>query len=435
MTRTARQPGPARKRPGLLRTVATALLAAAILTPALVGVNPGAVRAQTGFAQGSQAGTGGGTLFADQPQLFAEDGRIKLLVLALNPFGLTESATEQIGLILQKNLNNTGHFDVVGPRETNAAFEESTPELVDCREIACGVEAGKRLGANRVLVGTLTLEDPHFILNVRLIDPANNLTDYENEIRFTDENMDESLFRLANEISRNSVLTGRVVSTSVRGMVVSLGRIHGLELGDHLVVYRQDQPISSLQGEQLDEHRRNLAIVKVLNLNERTSEAIVVHHTEEPQAGQYVQTYLDPQRQIELVENVRRELDVGIRLANRIRPVDLQPVLLEEGERDEWRRQLRAAEAGRDLWFTVGIVGGVATLVVLNTYEDDQSHRLQLALAGGVTGYAFWEWYSSRERVNELRVEGRAKGFLESSLHPSVTPDGQGPALGLALRF
>jgi hypothetical protein len=407
----------------------------AIVASALLAVNPGRAPAQAGFAQGGTPSSGsGGTLFAGQQDLFANDGRIKLLVLGLNPFGLTESATEQIGLILQKNLRNTGHFDVVGPREVNAAFERAAPDLVDCREIACGVEAGKRIQADFVLVGTLSLIDPLFALRVRIIDTTNNLTDYEEEVHFRDESMDEDLFQLSNNISRNSLLRGRVLNTSIRGIVISLGKVSGIRLGDHMVIYKQEVPITNLEGQQVDTQRKNVAIVKVLNVNQNSSEAILVHKTEEPQVGYFAHTYLDPQRQIELVENTRKELDTGIRLANRIRPLELAPVLVQDTDRARWVEALRKTEADRDFWFTAGLIAGGVTLYVLNDFNSSSSSdRVQLLIAGGATGYAFWKWSKARGEINDQLVEGRAKGYVKLDVLPLITPHRIG--VQLALRF
>jgi hypothetical protein len=375
-----------------------------------------------------------GTIFAEQQALFTNDGRIRLLVLGLNPFGLTESATEQIGLILQKNLVNTGHFEVVGPREVNTAFEQSQPDLVDCREIACGVESGKRIGADFVLVGSLQLVDPVFRLRVRLIDISNNLTDYEEEIRFRDEIMSESLFQLANNVSRNSLLRGRVLSTSIRGIVISLGKVHGIRIGDHMVIYKQEVPITNLEGQQIDTQRKNVAIVNVLNVNENSSEAILIHKTEEPQVAQFAQTYLDPQRQITLIEDTRRELDTGIRLTNRIRPLELAPVLVTDTERKRWLAALAEAEKDRTFWFTAGLIAGGATLWVLNDYDSsDDTDRLQLIVAGGAAGYAFFRWSKAREQVNDLTIEGRSKGWVGLEVHPLLSPTAVG--IQLAWRF
>ncbi|HUJ74581.1 MAG TPA: hypothetical protein VL359_06965 [bacterium] len=391
----------------------------------------GSLQAQAQFP-GANTSNLPGALFANQPQVFPQDGRIKLLVLALNPTGVTESAAEQMGLILEKNLSNTGHFAVVGPRETNAAFEKDHPNLVDCREIACGVQSGKILGADRILVGTLRSQENRFYLRVRVIDPANNLTDYEEEIRFTDTSMDDDLFSLANSVSRNSLSIGRVLSTSIRGLVISLGKRQGLKIGDMMVIYKQDVPINDLEGQPIDVQRKNIAIVKVLNVNENTTEAILVHQTEEPQVGQYAATYLDPGRQIELVENTRRELDVGIRLANKVRPLELAPVALADSERKKWQYKLAVAEHDRDFWRTAAGLGAVVTLYNLNFYDSSTIGQLRLYGAAGVTVFSVIKWLHAREEINQINVEGRAKGYVWD-FAPTLTP--QGPAIAMSLKW
>ncbi len=421
---------------GLSRRVRAALAAFAVAWAAAAALlaSSSLVHGQAGFPP-AQPPRGGmpATLFAGQAQLFPDDGRIKLLVLPLNPTGLTESATEQIGLILQKNLSNTGHFAVVGPREVNAAFEKDRPSLVDCREIACGVESGKVLAADRILVGTIRSEDTRFMLRVRLIDPTNNLTDFEEEVRFTNVSMDDELFRLANSISRNSLRVGRVLSTSVRGLVISMGKRQGLKIGDMLVIYKQDVPITNLEGEQVDVQRKNIAIVKVLNVNESTVEAVLSHQIEEPQVGHFAATYLDSGRQIELVENTRRELDTGIRLANKVRPLELAPVMLADSERKKWLRRLEEAESTRRLWLGIGLIGAAATAYNLNFYDTSTFGQVRLYASIGVAGYSFYKWIRARNEVNQINVEGRAKGFVLEWAAPTMTA--YGPALALNFSF
>lgn len=396
---------------------------------------PGHGLAQTIFPGSPQdQGFLAGSLLGDRPSLFPNNGKIKLLAVALNPTGLTESAAEQIGLILQKNLSNSGHFAVVGPREANAVFEKSRRELVDCREIACGVESGKRLGAEQVLVGTIRVVGQTFILNLRVIDTLNNITGYEEEIRFSDGTMDEDLFRLAENISRSSLLTGRVLSTSIRGIVISLGKRQGLKLGDVLVVYKQEVPVTNLEGQQIDVQRKNIAIVKVLNVNENSSEAIISHSTEEPQVSHFAQTYRDPVRQIELVENTRREIDTGIRLENKIRPLTLAPVLLADSERRKWRARLEKARSSQRLWMITGLVAAMATLVFLDDFSQSDTDRLRAIAAASVTGYGIKRYIDLRDEIIDITLEGRQKGYLMSfDLRLDAAPGYMG--LSLAYRF
>ena len=394
----------------------------------------------TAFAQSGLEGSGGAG-FADQlfgtagEGVFPDDDRIKILVIALNAFGLTESAAEQIGLILQKNLANSGHFAVVGSRQANAMFEKDRPDLVDCREIACGVESGKQLGADMVLVGSVSMRNQSFTLNVRIIETVNNTTDYDEQIQFDDESMDEDLFRLANNISRNSLLTGRILSTSIRGVVISLGKRSGIKIGDFMVVYKVEVPINDLQGKQIDTQTKKIAIVKVLNVNENSSEAILVHSVEPPQVGHFARTYTSPTRQITLVEDTRREIDVGLRLENRFRPLELAPVMLADTEKKRWLMQMSEADSSNQFWMIVTLASGAGAFASLQAYGADEESQIQAVAMVGLTAYSAYRYLDTRKRMSDLRLEGRAKGFLTSSLHPSlqVTPDSL--AFSLAYRF
>ncbi len=410
-----------------------ALIPVLLVAAGCVFAGRGTALAQGGLSGGGrQEGGIAASIFGTETSLFPNDGRIKVLAIALNPFGLTESAAEQIGLILQKNLSNTEHFAVVGPREANAFFEKEQPELVDCREIACGVESGKRLGAERVLVGSIAMEGQDFSLTVRLIDTLNNITDHTEEVRFTDETMDEDLFRLANNISRNSLLTGRVLNTSIRGITIDLGKRHGMKIGDRLVVYKQEDPITNLEGETIDTQRKSIAIVKVLNVNENSSEAILVNSTEEPEVSHFAQTYLDRPRQIELVENTRRELDTGIRLENKIRPLTLAPVLLADSERRKWLNRLFIAERLQRIWMIVGLASGAATLVFLEDFSESDTDRIRTLGALATAGYSVKMFIKYRDEINDLEVEGRAKEYSTSF---SFRLDGGPGRIGLAFNY
>ena len=430
------------RRPARIPALAAIPVTALILALVLLAVNPGPVRAQTQIVTGGETSSLlGGTLFAGEKILFKNDGRIKLLVLSFQPVAssLTDSAAEGMTRILFSNLTNTGNFDIVGSRAIDEVYKNGSKEqrnLVECRVLDCGVNIGKRQGADFVVVGSLEvdLKDNDLkTLKVRVIDISNNLADFEEELRFKDE--EEALFNLANDIKRNFLLRGRVLNTSIRGIVISLGKQHGIKIRDNLVIYKEEVPITDLKGKKVDIQRKNIAIVRVLNVNQNSSEAIIIHKTEDPQVGFFVQTYLDNVRQIKLVETTRRELDTGIRLANRIRPLILAPVVIRDTRRLEWLTNLESQEGSRDFWFTVGLAAGGAMVFFLMDFDTNETtDQLTVGGAGGVFGFAAWRWIQSRQKINDLMVEGRGRGYV-GSLHilPFVTPKTKG--IRLAFRF
>lgn len=423
------------------RLAARIFVPALILALALLVVNPGPAGAQTQiFTGGSTSSLLGGTIFAGEKVLFKNDGRIKLLVLSFLAGGnISERAAADQTRILFSNLANTGNFDMVGSEDIDEAYKSGSKDqksLLECRVLDCGVKIGKRQGADFVLVGSMEVDDKDNdlkTLKVRVIDISNNLADFEEELRFKDE--EEALFNLANDIKRNFLLRGRVLNTSIRGIVISLGKQHGIKIRDNLVIYKEEVPITDLKGKKVDIQRKNIAIVRVLNVNQNSSEAIIIHKTEDPQVGFFVQTYLDNVRQIKLVETTRRELDTGIRLANRIRPLVLAPVVIRDTRRQAWLASLETQEGNRNFWFTVGLAAGAATVFFLLDFDTtDSTDQLTVGGAAAVFGVAAWRWIKSRQNINELMVEGRGRGYVGSlEIMPYITPREKG--IRLAFRF
>ncbi len=172
----------------------------------------------------------------------------------------------------------------------------------------------------------------------------------------------------------------------------------------------------------------------MLHVNPNSSEAILAHKTEEPEVSHFAQTFLDPVRQIELVENTRRELDTGIRLENRIRPLELAPVLLADSEKKRWRNRLIEKDAQEGLWFIASLGGVLGTAVLLNNFSASGTSNAQAATTIGLTVYALLQLVETRQEVNQLRVEGRAKGYLSRlEIVPQIEPGRIGVAV--ALRF
>ena len=127
------------------------------------------------------------------------------------------------------------------------------------------------------------------------------------------------------------------------------------------------------------------------------------------------------------------KLDKGI-VNHRIhRPLELAPTLLADSEKKKWLARKRRVEVSKDFWQTGMIIGGVASLFVLNGFDNDNSGRIQIGLAGGVLAYSLVKWWDDRKELDALQVEGRSKGFVGWQLNPVVNPERVG--LELALRF
>ncbi len=273
---------------------------------------------------------------------FSDDGRMKVLMLTLAPYGMTETAAGEVSKALQLSIFNTNHFTVVGPSEWTAQIRERDPSLADCNDIACGVLVGKLFRADKVLVGSIRNtsvlgvdgETQGFQMDVRLVDVLTNVTDYTDQILFTDAQMHEEFFMLAQRLSKNTELQGYVTSLTNSSIVVDLGVEHGLEMGAQLVIFRREADLLS-SGDSEVPKETNIAIARIHRISQGRANAIIVQQIEPVREGDFVKTYLDVSKQIKLISDTRRELDTQKRLEPPQEEFPLQPELVIT-DRDLW---------------------------------------------------------------------------------------------------
>ena len=373
---------------------------------------------------------------------FSEDGRVKVLLLTLLPYDLTETAAEKIGRALQLNLFNTNHFTVVGPSEWNAQIQERDPTLADCHDIACGVLIGKLFNADKVLVGSVraeTILDENgnevqgLVLSAKIVDVLTIGTDYDDEVRFTDARLHDSLFQMALRISHNTQLHGYVLKLNASTITVDLGLAHGLKVGNRLVVFRPTTATSTLEGQPLELNFENIAIAEAIRVNDMSSEIHLIQRRSSVLVGDQIRTYVNKNKQIALIAQTRKELDTQKRLAPRTKPLKLVPQLVQEdtGE-NRWARKYAAAQENEEFWMigTIGTIGGAllsASGIIKIGSGIDQ--YLPWILGGGAI-YSGYRYVEGRDTVDALRAEGRSSGFLSWKWSPA-----SGPILAYTLSF
>ncbi|MGA1560526.1 MAG: hypothetical protein ACO390_16060, partial [bacterium] len=303
---------------------------------------------------------------------FSDDGRMKVLMLTLAPYGMTETAAGEVSKALQLSIFNTNHFTVVGPSEWNAQIRERDPSLADCNDIACGVLVGKLFRADKVLVGSIRNtsvlgvdgETQGFQMDVRLVDVLTNVTDYTDQILFTDAQMHEEFFMLAQRLSKNTELQGYVTSLTNSSIVVDLGVEHGLEMGAQLVIFRREADLLS-SGDSEVPKETNIAIARIHRISQGRANAIIVQQIEPVREGDFVKTYLDVSKQIKLISDTRRELDTQKRLEPPQEEFPLQPELVIT-DRDLWLQRLQIASAEEERWMIATVGTGAGTLLLLS---------------------------------------------------------------------
>ena len=359
----------------------------------------------------------------------SSSGKIKLLVLPFQATGITESASKSYSKIIVQNLMNTNQFEVVGPEETEFLMERENPALMGCSRTDCGVQIGKIIGANLVFGGNLKYEKEQFNLNVTLVNVINNDVEFSDQIRFNDDNADHRLHVLTKHVGEHTPMVGNIISSNNKIVVVSLGNRHGIKVGDQIVVFKSRLIPSDSEEESPKYQITNIAIIKVIRVEDNISECTYFKFVEFPQPGNFATTFIDRQKQITLVQEVRKELDTKERQSYGIESVELEPVELFDREMKNWLSQLRYYERRRDIYQTVLAAATVVTLYSLRQFNEDNIYLLIGSL--GLLGYSGFEWYISRDRLNELIQEGKYKGYLNLR----VIPRRDGANIALDIHF
>ena len=379
---------------------------------------------------------------------FSKDGRIKLLFLklSLSTGQISESSIERIEDAIQKNLFNTNHFTVVGPEEMKAYMQsQEDSSEIECEDIACGIKIGKELRADKVMVSQIreeriqdenSGEEPEFTVSIRLLDVMTNSLDFSDEILFTDGTMQDQLFELATRISNNTLLRGRILSVNRDNVSLDLGKTHGLKMRDRFVIYTQTS-IRDLEEQNLGLEQKNIAIAEINRLNDTSADAIILYRYEAPEPGALVKTFVNRHKQVELVEETRRELDTRKRLTRPTRPLVLEPEVIDtvtgepvKEDKIKWQRRLAAAQSDLRRWMFIGIGAGVGMAILL-TKRIDLGNFHQAAVVGGgiASGYIAYKYFQTRNNINALQAEGRVKKHISLQYRFGISPQGINVAL------
>lgn len=377
-----------------------------------------------------QSNNSSGNIFGiQQTQLsgFSDDERVKVLLLNLLPSGITETAAVEIAKALQLNVYNTNHFSVVGPSEWNAQIKDRDPTLADCHDIACGVMIGKMFHADKVLVGTIHSEimlndngkeEQSIILSIRLVDTRTNITDFTDEVQFNDLKMHDELFRMAERISDNSLLLGNVLAVKHSGIIINLGRAQGIKIGHRLVISRRKSFKSDSAENTVGKTFQKIALAEIVQVSDLSSEAVIVQKILSVAKGDQIQTYVNNEKLIYLITQTRKELDIQKKLKPKNRVIRLGPTVTKVStDFSNWSKRFNMTKSEHDRWLYTTVGAGAATILFLSgTFNISGFLSILPWVAGAGSVYSGIKYFHYREMLNELSIEGRSRGFLNSSL-------------------
>ncbi len=344
----------------------------------------------------------------------------KLFVLQFSSTGMTESAARAFSNMIARNLDNTSRFKIIPLDSVEEEIQKQSPSLLPCFEIGCGIQIGKITNLDWLLSGHISLTPSGlFNLNVKLVHIFDNALAFEDTIRFSDENMDRRFYELSNRIANNAPLTGNVITANNKTAFIDLGEQHGISVGDQVVIYRNKRVGDEEDVGSTIFRRHNIGILKITRVGKKVSEGVYFQTIETPKPGQRVSSYLDKRKQIQLIVEIRKELDTQQRNVYEIKKsVVLSPIQLEDIARKKWVIKVRQVKYEREFWQLVLLGSGVASGYFLSQFQSGDDLKLLGSL--GTFAYSTFEYFTTRGRYNELMDEGRYKGYLDLKIRPAL---------------
>ena len=112
-------------------------------------------------------------LFSGAPA-WAEDKTV-LAVVDFSMMNVELESTVQISEAFRRALAKTPHLEVLSRDVIETAFEEVDPllklklEQTDCTNVSCGVKVGRKLKADKTILGVINKKEDHFVIMAKLV--------------------------------------------------------------------------------------------------------------------------------------------------------------------------------------------------------------------------------------------------------------------------
>lgn len=138
---------------------------------------------------------------------------VRLAVFDLQPIGVDPATVQATGQLLRNDLAGTGRFSVVEEGEMQRVLGQGTM----CYDSRCAAESGRRLGAHKALVGSLSRLGEKIIVELRLVDVASAQVEYSDRMASTTvEDLDAVIQRMAKSVASGKPVEG----TAEVGLIV-----------------------------------------------------------------------------------------------------------------------------------------------------------------------------------------------------------------------
>lgn len=145
----------------------------------------------------------------------------RLAVVDLSPQNLSAGTAATVSDLLRTEIFRTGRFVVVERAEMERILQEQSFQMSGCVETACVVEAGRLLGAEKMVVGSVGRLGMRYVVSARVVDVGRGAVEAAESVEaFSEEDLPravrELVARLTGGVSSQGAFPGEVAVASSR---------------------------------------------------------------------------------------------------------------------------------------------------------------------------------------------------------------------------
>ena len=222
-----------------------------------------------------------------------------IYVVAIFDLKAEEGVSSQTALLLsnllRKDLAASHKMTVMDRNDMDAILQAQGENLRDCTEEGCAVRLGKILDTDKIIVGNISMLGSRYMLYAKMVDIESGVMMFAKNVQAS---RDEGelvgyIAELADKISGEITLTGKVLQVSPTEVLVDLGKDVGISNGAALIVDRKGEAILDPQtGEVKGCHWDEIARLRVIgSAGESISRCQVISATAEALPGDRVREY------------------------------------------------------------------------------------------------------------------------------------------------
>lgn len=223
--------------------------------------------------------------------------KITIAVLDFDAKNMNQESADAVTDLLRTELFNTGYFKVVERQRIQKILEEQKFQVTGLTDADEVVEIGRLLNVKAILLGTVTRLGSTHIINTRMVSIRTGLVVLAESCERSggEGQLPGAITELATNIANKIGLEGAIIHVEKKSILVDLGKVDGIEVGEMMTVIRLGEAITDLEGRVIGTRDEVIGTLEVTKVEEAYSEAKIKKKTENFQRGDKVKPLVEGQ--------------------------------------------------------------------------------------------------------------------------------------------